>query len=583
MDKEFISKALSAYQKYKGDKETLNYRVRENELWYKARYGKIITKHDNTEPATALIFSAVENKYADAIDNYPQPNILEREPSDCDLSEILSKIVPAQMELSKFKAAYKANWRRKLKHGTGIYGVFYDEDDIKIKPLSMLNIYCDMHIQDVQDSQFLFIVSILDNEKLKEDYPKFATQFNGSASIDTFDGTYELKDRSEIIDCYYKKSGAVHCMKLCKNEVISATEDMKEYKDGLYRHGLYPVVFDVLYPEEDCPFGFGIIDIAKNPQLYIDRLDGAIVKNSVLSSKTRFMIKDNGAINEDEVIDCDNDIIHVSGNVDGDSIRELQTSTVPQTVMNYRSSKIDELKEIIGNRDFQQGGTNNGVTAASAITALQEAGNKLSRAAIDDSYDAYKQVVVMCIELMREFYSDDRVYRITGDDGKTQYENFNSSMMYSQSGQPDDDVLNSILPDTWRQGDPIEFDIEVVPQKQNPFQRESNNQTIMTLWSAGMFNPQTVDVSIIALSAMSFDGRDKIIQDLRKMQQTNAQVASGQLVPIKQGIEQAAIEEQVQSSQSTDDPLVSVEDTLNELERSGNNGDNSRQPAEQSE
>ena len=91
ISKEFLSKALSEYQRYKGDKEALNQRVRENDYWYKARYGRLINPTTNeTEPVTAFIFSAIENKYADAIDNYPQPNILEREPSDVDLSKILS-------------------------------------------------------------------------------------------------------------------------------------------------------------------------------------------------------------------------------------------------------------------------------------------------------------------------------------------------------------------------------------------------------------------------------------------------------------------------------------------------------------
>lgn len=577
---EFLAKALSEYNRYKGDKEALNQRVRENDKWYKARYGKLINpKTNETEPATAFIFSAIETKYADAMDNYPRANIIEREPSDVDLSKILSKIVPVQLDISKFKKAYKDNWRRKLKHGTGIYGIFYDNEEIVIKSLSILNVYCDMHLNDVQDSQFLFIVNAIDNDELKEMYPEHAKKFEGDTSIETFDGTQQIKDRTEVVDCYYKKSGQVHCMKLCKNEIISSTED-GGMDEGLYRHGMYPVVFDVLYPEEDCPFGFGIIDIAKNPQTYIDRLDGAIIKNAILTSKTRFMVKDNGAINEEEVLNYENDIIHVAGSVDNDSIRELQVSGLQVFVREHREKKIDELKEVIGNRDFQQGGTNGGVTAASAISVLQESGNKLSRTMIDDAYDAYKDIIIMVVELMREFFTDERVYRITNDDGQPEFASFNSGMMYNtvqHQAEYADQTLTDILPETWESQEPILFDVDIVPQKHNPFQREANNQTIMALWNAGIFNPQLTDYAIIALQSMNFDGKDNIIKLLKEQQQQlmmqqqqqmmqqqimqQQQMAAQGMVPVEDTVRQL--------EEAPDEQMVPVEETLKELEMMG--------------
>lgn len=521
---EFLSKALNAFDKYKRDKEALNLRIRQNDYWYKARYGKIIDPANNeTLPSTAFILSAIENKFSDAIDSFPVPNILGRTPNDADISKLLSKIVPAQLEISDFKTAYKINWRRKLKHGTGIYGVFYANDKIVIKSLSALNVYCDMHAGDVQQSQFLFIVNAVDNDKLKAEYPRHAHMFTGSATVEAFDGSHEADNKSEIIDCYYKKENAVHCIKLCSKQIIAATED-EGYEDGLYAHGKYPVIFDTLYPEEDCPYGFGIIDIAKNPQMYIDKLDGAIIKNSILSSKIRFMIKDNGAVNEEEILNCENDIIHVAGGIDNDSIRELQIGNISPSVMSHRTKKIDELKEVVGNRDFQQGGTNNGVTSATAITALQETGSKLSRSMISDSYDCYKKIVLMTIELMRQFYNEAHVFRVTDDDGKVTYASLTSSDLFSQPA-----------PDEWNSQTPIEFDIEVMPQKESPFKREGNNKTIVELWNCGMFKPENADSALIAMSAMMFDGKEQLMEGIRELKERTAnleKISTGELIPI---------------------------------------------------
>ena len=161
IDKEFLQKALRMFDVYKADKEQLVQRVKQNENWYKKWHlvnerEPIDREKGELNTATAFVFSAIENKYADAVDNFPMPNILEREPSDSETASILSKVVPVQLEISDFKACYKKNCRKKLKHGTAVYGVFYNQesDDIQIKAINMMSIYCDMHLENVQDSHF---------------------------------------------------------------------------------------------------------------------------------------------------------------------------------------------------------------------------------------------------------------------------------------------------------------------------------------------------------------------------------------------------------------------------------------------
>ena len=113
-----------------------------------------------------------------------------------------------------------------------------------------------------------------------------------------------------------------------------------------------------------------------------------------------------------------------------------------------------------------------------------------------------------------------------------------------------------------------------MPQKKNPFQREANNQTVMSLWSAGFFNPDTADMAIIALQAMNFDGRDKIISLIREYQEKIQQaqmpqsMASGddELIPIEQGVNEASI----QLQRDEDDELIPIEQGVKEAQ---NNGD----------
>lgn len=505
---EFISRALEAYNTYKADKEQLINRIRDNELFYRSSYIQPGARLNSELVCdTPFIFSAIENARASAIDNYPTPNILEREPDGSRTAELLSKIVPAQLDISEFKRVYKDNVRTKLKFGTAVYGVFFNEEtgNIDIRAVDILDIYVDMHISDVQESQFLFISAAVENDLLKQRYPQFAHLFSGNAEVETLSQSYTLKNRSSVLDCYYKKpDGTLHLMKLCKNNVISATEDMEGYDDGLYSHRQYPVVFDVLYPVEHCPFGFGMIDIGKASQVEINKLDRAVTENIMCGAKPRYLAKRSGGIDEEEFRDVSRNIVHYEG--DADALKPIDNTSLNEYYLAHREYKKDELKEVLANRDFQQGATNGGVTAASAIETLRQSGEKRARAIINDTYDSYKKIVVMMLELMRQFFDEERVYRVTDEMGRKAFAGFDRSKMYRPVWSDDGVVWRSLL-----------FDVDIVPQHESPYSRETANNTIMSFWQNGMFEPASSDAAVTALKNMSFDGKEQLIDDIQRL------------------------------------------------------------------
>ncbi len=512
---EFFSKMTECFTLYKENKKMLDMRIIENNRWFKSRYFSR-QETEIPEPTTPYLFNVIANKHADAMDNYPEASILEREAADRSIAESFTKILPRQLDLCGFKRTYSRAWWYKLKNGAACYGVFFNPSlrrgrgDIDIRRIDLLNLFWEPGITDIQDSKFLFVTALCDNDALKEKYPQYADKFTGDCTMDAqvyndFDGGSPndvLKDKTLVIDCYYKKQrGNTHTVELIKffdNIILDASEDRGQ--NGLYDHGLYPFVLDVLYPDEDSPVGFGLVDIIKNPQLYIDRLDAIISKNAMISGKTRFMIKDNGGLNEYELCDLTKDIIHVAGSVGDENIRELQTKPLHSFIIQHRQNKIDELKEVSGNMDFQQGGTTGGVTAYSAIVALQQAGEKLSRDMIGESYDAFRRIILLCIELIRQFYDEPRSYRITDSDGKGEYISFSNRELHQ-----DKDRL------------PAEFDISVSAEKNNPYSRITQNQTLTDLWKMGLFRKETVQESLMLLENLHLDGKEKLIEALRKM------------------------------------------------------------------
>jgi hypothetical protein len=516
MKQEFFREIKESFRKYAEWKSQFDSRIIENTEWLDSQM-RFSKENDEVAPTTAFVFNAIANKHADAMDNFPEPNILPRHEEDEEEAKSLSKIIPVQLEMSGFRRVYSRNWWVKLKHGGALYGVFFNSGadggmgEVAIKDLNLLNVFWEPCITDLQESRFLFITSFVRTDELKQMYPKKnITSCGDEAQIKRMRHIWDeevYRDKSLVVDCYYKVGSAVHMAKFTGDILLDSTEDRG--MATLYDHGLYPVVADPLFASENSLFGAGFIDIMKNPQEYINKMDSIISKNAFVSGKVRFIIKDNGGINEHELTDLSSDIIHAAGSVGEDSIRQFQASPLDSFIISHRKSKITELKEIAGNRDFQQGGASNGVTAYSAISALQQAGEKLSRDMIYESYEAYRQIILMCVEIIRQFYFEPRFFRCRNDMGKSEY------IVYSNGG-----LAVQEYGEGYRRP---EFDVEVSVQKNSPYSKAEQNETAKQLYKLGVFDPNNAQKSMMLVELMQFEGKAKVLDYLKKIAERSKQ------------------------------------------------------------
>ena len=529
--KEIVQEAMQTLLAYKKGKSALDNRIiDEDDFWNRRQWEKKDAK--DTPPASSWLFNSIVNKHADAMDSFPELKCLPREESDEESAKSISSIFPVILERNNFRRTYSQNWWYKLKHGTACYGVFWDSSlenglgDVQVSKIDLLNIFWEPGITDIQKSKNLFIISTYSTEELKELYPK--ANFTGGdkqiAQDYNRDDALDNSDKTTVIDWYYKKRDKegrtiLHFCKFAENEVLFASENEKGYEKGWYEHGKYPVVFDVLYPSEGTPTGFGIISVAKNAQLYIDRLDNAIMENAMKQSKPRYLSRLEGDINETEFLDWSKPIVHVAGSLDENHLRQININPINGYIMNFREFKVDELKETSNSRDFSQGGTSGGVTSGAAIATLMEAGNKTSRDTINESYNCQQEIGELIIELMRQFYTEQRSFRITGEDNKTKYTQFSNENIVEQS------IGSANGEEQFRR--PI-FDIIVRAQKNNPYSTLSNNETAMNLYNMGFFAPQNADAALAALKIMDFDGKREVEDSIKNGQTMAMQLAQAQ-------------------------------------------------------
>ena len=516
---EEVAKAAQLLQQYKSGKAALDTRIVDNELWFRMRHWKNYKNkmmEDKPTPASGWLFNSIANKHADAMENYPEPNVLPRAADDEKTAKVLSKVLPVVLEQADYEQAYSDTWWRKLKQGTGVKGIFWDPTkrsgigDIAIKSMDILMLYWEPGVMDIQESPNLFSLSLEDNDQLKAKWPQMDGHTGSTLEVAKYihDENISTADKSVVVDWYYKKARPegqplLHYCKFCNGVVLYASENDPQYADrGFYDHGQYPFVFDPLFIEEDSPAGFGYIDVMKDTQTAIDEMNHAMDENIKLAAKPRFLLSDAAGVNEEELADWSKDIVHVAGGIRDGILSPLQTAGLQGNCISYRDARVSELKEISGNRDVSQGGTTSGLTAASAIAALQEAGSKLSRDMLKSAYRAFAKECYLIIELMRQFYDEERVYRITGPTGQTEFVPFSGQALRPQPvGMVGGVELGA--------HEPV-FDITVSAAKKSTFNRLSQNETAKECYQLGFFAPANADAALAALDMMDFEGIEKV-------------------------------------------------------------------------
>ena len=597
-------------QKYKTGKRSLESRVVSAENWWKLR-NRAEERRDGRaddpsqfQSVSGWLHNVIVSKHADAMDAFPEPVILPREPGDRLEAKMLSAVIPCILEQNRFEQVYDRCMWQKLKTGTAAYRVVWDGEklgglgDVSVERVDLLNLFWEPGVDDIQKSRYVFHTHLEDNEELEEKYPHLRGRLGTSPFMATrfvYDDGVSLEGKQTVIEAYYKRRGLLHYCKYVGDTVLYATEKgadepahaspvnpdpspakrvwageeegrsgvqpvssdlqripaqspakrvwageeegrsgvqfspqggngrlrvssddgsgMKPVSsdEGLYAHGQYPFVLDPLFPVEGSPCGYGFVDLGRNVQTAIDLMRTALVKNTMVGATPRYFQRVDGSVNEEEFSDLSRSLIHVSGNLGEDSLRQVYFSPMSGVYLQALESAIAELRETTGNTETATGNISAGVTAASAIAALQEASGKGSRDASRASYQAFARIVELIIELIRQFYTLPRRFRITGELGEEDYVSYsNLGLLPRTQGLLGGLDMGLRLP---------VFDVKVSAQKRNVYSRLSQNELAMQLYKLGLFEEGREDQAAACLDLMDFDGREALLQRLSRRQE----------------------------------------------------------------
>ena len=201
-------------------------------------------------------------------------------------------------------------------------------------------------------------------------------------------------------------------------------------------------------------------------QQAIDRYVKYIDDNARQSSVQRLFIRKGSGINPDEIADLSRVIVEWEGNDIREVMQPVQASPINGQVYQMMTYLADTMKQDSGQNQFTRGEGGMGVTAASAIEALQSAGSKITRWHTEQFKEAFREVVEQILWVLSEYMEPGRTLRIVGG--------------WDQAGSMQERIVQ--LMTTAARGDALPkpaYTVRVQTQKNTPGQIQEANDFLM--------------------------------------------------------------------------------------------------------
>ncbi len=480
----------------------------------------------------------------------PEPSFEAMEPGDEQKADLLNKFIPYEMNCIKFKQKHLRAVRRMVIHGPLIYEVTYDPlveggrghnryiGQSNIVPVNFGSFYPDPAVKDfiyLQQGRAHIINYLMTLDYVRKRWPKQGPKVmpdNRSSETEIFDrdsdtivGTslrtednrttvnvlrymYKGKPKymsDEDIKAFREKAETLfaegkdpsEAMQKSKGEVngihflyVTTNGVFLSHEAYVYDHGHYPIVARTLFPEEDNPWGKGYMRDLISPQTMYNRFcELAIEVTSKMGNSA--IVYGTMAGMTDPIKEWWRRFRSRSGSmlpVEGDvnQVKELQGVPPNPGIFQYIQHFIEMMQKIPGMFDSSNGASNPNVTSGRQSEALIAAAQGRLSSAAEMIEDAVQETIEQYVELCAQYYTTERVARITGEDIAFSRESMVSSVPtdYETGGIVQDQQAGQPVPEMARVYEEYipKFDIKVSIGVEKPKDREYWVQTAFNLF-----------------------------------------------------------------------------------------------------
>ncbi len=466
--------------------------------------------------------STLNNCVADQMDNMPEPTLTPETPEMAETAEDLTDIVRFVLEQNHFEDMHKRRVEDCFITGTAVTQITWDEDldagqgNVALVRWPVEAFLWDPAAENIQDARALIKVSWHPLSWYAEHYPDAARYvaaeeyaYEGVGVPDAWTRRQPGdEERAMMLEYWYRRYDAasrrysVHVAQMAGGALLDASE--KDCPGGVFAHGLYPFVLDVYTPIEGLPVGNGMVHELAPMMRYINRYAHYIDENLRMAAKTRLLVRRDAQIDHRALTDWQQNIVE-GGNIDEDAVRWMTSAPLGGLAPAQMLQMQNDIKQDSGQNQFTRGETVGGVTAASAIASLQEAGGKITRLRTGVLTQGFVRMVEQVVWLVAEFYGPGRAARVTGRDG----------------------IMRQVI---WEGTEgaypPPAYTVRVEVQRRNPIRIQARNELFLQAYTMAAQSGKPMPLSAL-FELLEADGKERALAVIRRAEEKKEEDSDG--------------------------------------------------------
>lgn len=552
-EKEFVDSVYALFDAFRDGNQKYRDEITEARKVYKLEDDQLdigITDPMRRSPQLNTLNSDVDNMIADYMDNLPeaivQPETAELAPMADDLTDVIGWTL--------HRANFKHAWRLAVSDatitGTGVLHAYWDDEmslgdkrgGIGIQAWRPEYFMPDPLYDSLQDGRAVFKVCMHPLSYFEQHYPDKAKYIDPDAHVKL--PSEELSRRDDqryddplvaLLECWFKrydakkKKYAVHMVQVAGGALLYDSRD--DNPGGVYDHGQYPFVMLRFRDRENTCYGTGMMYEFADTQRMINRFTRYMDENARASARIRYIVNRNADLDMEAATDMNRDVI-LANVTDERAINQIQARPLNSQVMQTVQWLQDTEKQDSGQNQFSRGEGGLGVTAASAISMLQEAGGKITRLHTASYMDSFREMIEQIIALTAEFVDEERIVMITGDE----HNEIGREVRLDGRSLKDSVLKRPALT------------VRVETQRSNPQQISSYNQLVLQMAEISAQAGSPIPAGTL-MRAMRVPGKEEIVklldaadmqrQQMEQMQQQIQQLAAQNQQLMEQGAQMA--------------------------------------------
>lgn len=514
--------------------------------------------------------STFNNCVADQMDNMPEALMLPETKDLEEVAEDLTDVVRFVMARNNYESLHRRRVEDCFSTGTAVTQVAWDPDmdggkgNVAVIRWPVEAFLWDPAADNIQDARAIFKVSWHPLSWYEQHYPEKFNDIGSDWAEYSGLGVPEAQemdqpgdeDRAMLLEYWYRLYDAKKRRYTINVAYLAGGVLLEDTKD-VYKHGMYPFVLDVYTPIEGLPVGDGLIQECAPMMRYINRYAAYIDTNLRMASKGRLLVDRNAGIDKDALLDWETDVVE-GDRIDPSALQWMQTQPFTGAATQQMLQLQTDIKQDSGQNQFTRGETAGGVTAASAISALQEAGGKITRLRTHVLNQGFRSIVEQVMWLINQFYDSKRVLFITGRDE-------NPNQRREVNADPDrlfGKHKGGTLP-------PPPYTVQVQIQRRNPLRQQAQNELFMQAYSMAAQAGAPFPLSVL-FKLLHVDGKERILPEIVAVETLQQQMQELALQNQQLNQQNAELQQGMQNLQNVNDELMaSMQAEANDMRGAG--------------